>query len=91
MTLGDMLELTLKGHLADKKVTTASVGVIYGMMIAAKPDNAIWPKIHRLIRARLAPDADDAKWLTKLDAVKQCGWRLHDAMAEIDQRGASHD
>lgn len=72
----------LKAHLGDNGSTIASVGVIYGLIIAAdhEPNRTNWSDVHLAIRERFQPASDKA-WLSQLDRIKAAGWKLHDAVA----------
>lgn len=82
-------ELLMTAHLEDPKCTEASVGALYALLIAANPkfEKDDWKRIHAKIRDRFdnpssATRWTDQKWLNKMDAIKQRGWRLHEACCE---------
>lgn len=70
----------LHAHLTGK-ATVASVGVLYGLLIAADAatEQIDWPRVHAAIRATLGAD-DDAAWMRKLERIKKAGWDMHAAV-----------
>lgn len=70
----------LHAHLTGKP-TVASVGALYGLLIAADAatGQVDWPRVHDAIRNRL-PAADDAAWRRKLDRIRAAGWDMHAAV-----------
>jgi hypothetical protein len=70
----------LHAHLTGKP-TVASVGVLYGLLIAADAatGQVNIPRVHDAIREKLGSD-DDAAWLRKLDRIKKAGWDMHAAV-----------
>ncbi|WP_406736949.1 hypothetical protein [Thioclava sp. GXIMD4215] len=70
----------LHAHLTGK-ATVASVGVLYGLLIAADAatKQIDWPSVHAAIRANLGAD-DEAAWQRKLDRIKTAGWEMHAAV-----------
>lgn len=77
-------EILLRAHLRDPKSTEASIGVIYGMLIAAQPRfvQGDWARIHSAIMKRFEPKSQDA-WFRKLDRIKAHGWRLHEGVCAL--------
>lgn len=70
----------LHAHLTGKP-TVASVGVLYGLLIAAdSATNQIdWPRVHKAIREALAiPEGLDG--MPKMDRIKKAGWDMHAAV-----------
>lgn len=70
----------LHAHLTGKP-TVASVGVLYGLCIAADAatDQIDWPRVHAAIREVLPAPSDEA-WIRKLDRIKKVGWEMHAAV-----------
>lgn len=70
----------LHAHLTGK-ATVSSVGVLYGLLIAADAatKQIDWPRVHAAIRANLGAD-NDAAWMRKLDRIKKAGWDMHAAV-----------
>ena len=76
-------ETILMIHLQDPGSTIASVGVIYGLCIAARPrlHGDAWERVHRAIRERFKPK-DDAAWMRLRDKINKAGWKLHDDLVD---------
>lgn len=77
-------EIVMRAHLADEKSTEASIGALYALLIAARPqfEDEDWRRVHKAIRLRLGY-SDGVKWINKLDKIKARGWRLHEACCEL--------
>lgn len=69
-------------HLQDPASTIASVGVLYGLCIAAVPalDGSAWQRIHAAAHIRFQPVDNNAR-LRQLDRIKKAGWKLYEAMS----------
>lgn len=82
MNLAEQTALMILTHLKDPKATLASVGVLYGLLIATEPSLDTWPTVNEAIQKRFAPRGEPPLRMKKLSAVKDHGWRFHDAMVE---------
>lgn len=71
----------MHAHLSGKKVTVASAGVLYGLLIAADAATGQinWPRVHKALRQNLGAE-DDIAWVRKLDRIKKFGWDMHAAV-----------
>ena len=70
-------------HLSDPACTKASVGVLYGLAIAARPplEADDWEAIHGRIIERW-PARDAKHMLQIIDGIKTTGWKLHGQIAK---------